>query len=236
MPSDASNPAPAPPSSACGSTPTTRPSMPAAASSSPSKWPTLPCSGLKRGVRSRVGLTAGKVLGGAVERNRIKRRMREAVRMHLGELHLPLDVILHPRRSVLTLEFSAIEKEVRQIFRSVQSAAAKGALPAPQASGNGETQPWLSSKAKPAPVAPHCAWAFSSTKRSSRRCCTAFCSLAGPLTGGCRFQPTCSEYAYIAIDRYGLLRGGWLATRRLLRCHPFARAGWTTCRRTNAIA
>lgn len=49
--------------------------------------------------------------------------------------------------------------------------------------------------------------------------------LAGPLTGGCRFQPTCSEYAYIAIARYGLLRGGWLATRRLLRCHPFAAGG-----------
>jgi ribonuclease P protein component len=80
----------------------------------------------------RVGLTAGKVLGGAVERNRIKRRMREAVRMHLAELHLPLDVILHPRRSVLTLEFAALEKEVRQIFRSVQNAAAKGTLPAPQ--------------------------------------------------------------------------------------------------------
>jgi ribonuclease P protein component len=80
----------------------------------------------------RVGLTAGKVLGGAVERNRIKRRMREAVRMHLGELHLPLDIILHPRRSVLTQEFALLEKEVRQIFRSVQSVAAKGALPAPQ--------------------------------------------------------------------------------------------------------
>src|ERR1700722_11870257 len=80
----------------------------------------------------RVGLTAGKVLGGAVERNRIKRRMREAVRMHLGELQLPLDVVLHPRRSVLTLEFAAIEREVRQIFRSVQNAASKGALPMPQ--------------------------------------------------------------------------------------------------------
>ncbi|HEY0307966.1 MAG TPA: ribonuclease P protein component [Acidobacteriaceae bacterium] len=80
----------------------------------------------------RVGLTAGKVLGGAVERNRIKRRMREAVRMHLGELQLPLDVILHPRRSVLTLEFAVVEREVRQIFRSVQNAAAKGTLPPPQ--------------------------------------------------------------------------------------------------------
>ena len=80
----------------------------------------------------RVGLTAGKVLGGAVERNRIKRRMREAVRMHLGELRLPLDVILHPRRSVLMLEFAVIEREVRQIFRAVQSAAAKGTLPGPK--------------------------------------------------------------------------------------------------------
>jgi ribonuclease P protein component len=52
--------------------------------------------------------------------------------MHLDELHLPLDVILHPRRTVLTLEFSALEREVRQIFRSVQNSAAKGTLPPPQ--------------------------------------------------------------------------------------------------------
>ncbi len=53
----------------------------------------------------------------------------------------------------------------------------------------------------------------------------AFSHLAGPLTGGCRYLPTCSEYAYIAIERYGLLHGGWLALRRLLRSHPFARGG-----------
>lgn len=37
----------------------------------------------------------------------------------------------------------------------------------------------------------------------------------------CRFIPTCSEYAFQAIERYGALKGGWLALRRLSKCHPF---------------
>jgi len=71
---------------------------------------------------ARVGLTAGKVLGNAVQRNRIKRRMREAVRTHHGELMASVDVILHPRRSVLEAEFAQIERDVQRAFRAVQSA------------------------------------------------------------------------------------------------------------------
>ena len=37
----------------------------------------------------------------------------------------------------------------------------------------------------------------------------------------CRFRPTCSAYAYEAVNKYGALKGGWLALRRILRCHPF---------------
>src|SRR5262249_18545103 len=43
--------------------------------------------------------------------------------------------------------------------------------------------------------------------------------------GSCRFLPTCSEYAAIAIQRHGVGRGSWLALRRLLRCHPLCAAG-----------
>ena len=37
----------------------------------------------------------------------------------------------------------------------------------------------------------------------------------------CRFRPTCSAYAMEAIEKYGALKGGWLATKRICRCHPF---------------
>ncbi|MCG0238454.1 MAG: membrane protein insertion efficiency factor YidD [Firmicutes bacterium] len=49
-----------------------------------------------------------------------------------------------------------------------------------------------------------------------------------PLKGGptCRFYPTCSQYALEAVERYGVIRGGWLAVRRILRCHPFHPGGY----------
>jgi len=40
--------------------------------------------------------------------------------------------------------------------------------------------------------------------------------------GNCRFEPSCSQYAYQAIERFGVARGVWLGTKRLLRCHPFS--------------
>ncbi|MFN0140082.1 MAG: membrane protein insertion efficiency factor YidD [Pyrinomonadaceae bacterium] len=45
------------------------------------------------------------------------------------------------------------------------------------------------------------------------------------LPPACRFEPTCSEYARQAIEKYGTLKGMWLGLRRILRCQPFCRGG-----------
>ena len=65
----------------------------------------------------RVGLTVGKVLGGAVERNRIKRRMREAVRLSRSTCNGPVDIVFNPRKSVLALPFTELVKEVSRGLR-----------------------------------------------------------------------------------------------------------------------
>jgi len=61
-----------------------------------------------------VGLTVGKVLGGAVDRNRIKRRMREAVRHSYDACKGPIDIVFNPRKSVLELSFSDLQSEVKR--------------------------------------------------------------------------------------------------------------------------
>ena len=86
----------------------------------------------------RVGLTAGKVLGKAHERNRIKRRMREALRRHVDLLPAGFDLILHPRRTVLTMEFAKLEAEVVRILQQAKAEAARLGPPQPKAGDQGQ--------------------------------------------------------------------------------------------------
>jgi len=68
-------------------------------------------------------------------------------------------------------------------------------------------------------------------ERVARALITAYKRTLSPIlhslgVGGCRYLPTCSEYAYAAVVRHGWLRGSWLAARRLARCHPFSKGGF----------
>jgi ribonuclease P protein component len=67
----------------------------------------------------RIGFTVGKMLGGAVERNRIKRRMREAVRRECYRLPAPVDVVFNPKKSVAQLDFEELSGEVSRTFQKI---------------------------------------------------------------------------------------------------------------------
>jgi ribonuclease P protein component len=88
--------------------------------------PSGSCGGSPDG-QARVGITAGKVLGKAHERNRIKRRMRDALRRHADLLPPDVDLIFHPRRTVLTMDFTKLEAEVVRILTQARAEARRAA-------------------------------------------------------------------------------------------------------------
>lgn len=74
----------------------------------------------------RIGFTVGKALGGAVQRNRIKRRLREAVRLNGFLRGLNADVVINPKRSLLTVDFVSLQSEVTKAFEVIARAMEKG--------------------------------------------------------------------------------------------------------------
>jgi ribonuclease P protein component len=68
----------------------------------------------------RVGFTVGRVMGGAVERNRMKRRLREAVRRHRRTVSAAADVVINPKKSLLTAAFAELQQDVERAFAVIQ--------------------------------------------------------------------------------------------------------------------
>ena len=79
----------------------------------------------ERGEGIRIGFTVGRVLGGAVERNRMKRRLRESVRLHWPGVRTPVDVVVNPKKSVLKLEFGELGNEIGRAFEVIQKSLEK---------------------------------------------------------------------------------------------------------------
>jgi len=68
---------------------------------------------------ARIGFTVGRGLGGSVQRNRIKRRMREAVRLQREKLSASVDVVFNPKKAVLKADFSEVSREVARAFQVI---------------------------------------------------------------------------------------------------------------------
>jgi len=73
----------------------------------------------------RVGFTVGRALGGAVQRNRMKRRLREAVRLTRPVTGATADVVINPKKVILTANFDAVLNEVRQAFVVIEKKLAR---------------------------------------------------------------------------------------------------------------
>jgi ribonuclease P protein component len=82
---------------------------------------------LRRGdpARLRVGFTVGRGLGGAVERNRMKRRLREAVRLYGVVVDAPVDVVINPKKSLLTANFADLRKDIKRAFEVIEKSVGK---------------------------------------------------------------------------------------------------------------
>ncbi len=82
--------------------------------------PEAPKAGTKAPSGLRIGFTVGRALGGAVQRNRMKRRLREAVRLCRPVAVLDVDVVINPKKSLLTTDFSVVLNEVTRAFAVIE--------------------------------------------------------------------------------------------------------------------
>lgn len=149
----------------------------------------------------------------AVDRNLLKRRIREAYRLNKELLQsMPARVefmLLYQKRRIAT--FAEIEEIVKKALERILSEACATAV----AADNSKNAPQGCSLARRVATAP-----LVLLVRFYQICIS-------PLKPSCcRFTPTCSQYALEALRKYGVFKGTWLAIKRILRCHPWGGSGY----------
>ena len=152
----------------------------------------------------QVGYAIGRRCGGAVARNRIRRRLRAAAREVCGELE-PGAYLVGAEPGVATLPYAELVGTLAEIMT-----AAVAAVSHPHRSRGIEMTTGTS---------------MSRSQRTALGLITVYQGLRIGRPSPCRFYPSCSAYAAEAIERHGAWRGSRLAIRRLSRCHPFGGRG-----------
>jgi ribonuclease P protein component len=162
------------------------------------------------GASPRVGLIVGKSVGGSVVRHRVTRRLRAQLAPWLSALPVGSGVVVRalPGASTATSVRLAADLD-----------AALGSLLA----GRDQRSHSSGSRGTPPGGASRGIGLLSRFALGAIHGWQVFVSSWRPPS--CRFTPSCSAYAALAIERFGLGRGGYLALRRLLRCHPWHHGG-----------
>lgn len=174
--------------------------------------------------RGRTAFVAGKKLGPAPLRNKAKRRLREAVAEAGVDWGLQ-DVVLVARKGALTKEFSSLIADLQKLEAQLQtpinaedSTESRTRVRRQRSEEAGVT---LSKKEAVQ------RFVVRLPRQGALLCVKFYRAALSPLfPPSCRYVPSCSEYALIAIERFGFLKGSWMAIKRIGRCHPFVEGGY----------
>ena len=180
--------------------------------------------------RTRFGFAVGKRIGSAVARNKVKRRLREAVR--LTPVKTGWDVILIARKGADKADYHQLKRATEDLLNRANLLSGTitprpdDALGRndPERRTRGESQAGTETRGTlPSTIQA----GRHGVKRLVLASIVVYRRAVSPyLPSACRYLPTCSEYSHQAIQGHGILKGSWLTLRRLARCYPLGGRGY----------
>ena len=181
----------------------------------------------------RVAFVAGKKLGTAPKRNKAKRRLREAASA-AGAPWKGCDVVLVAQKSIFATDYDELVYDTKRLSHLFeQKGQEEGSLLEPR-SREGENACCLASPGPEDEQIPKkeknpkfLSLVVGIPRNLAIVCISIYRHAISPiLPPSCRYVPSCSEYAVIALKRFGFLKGMWLSLKRVGRCHPFHPGGY----------
>ena len=176
---------------------------------------------------NRLGISVSKKVGKSVVRSHVTRLIRESYRSMEEEVKSGYDFVVIARVSCAAASYHEVCRSLRHLFKKQQlllSASERKDRQEKSEAGRKEEKKEGTMKEKIISLVNPVSLFFQKIFLLMIRFYQA--AISPHLGKNCRFTPTCSQYAYIAITRFGPIKGTYLAIKRLLKCHPFHAGGY----------